>query len=289
MADIAATLGLHRGHRPVRHAVIARTPQDLASQLRDLAANAPLDAEVADHDGRGPVFVFSGQGSQWESMGTSLLDTDPVFKSVIASIEPLIAAAAGFSVTGALRLPGTLDGIDRIQPAIFAIQVALAASLKAKGVVPAAVIGHSMGEVSAAVVAGALSLEDGVQVICHRATLCRKIAGLGAMAVVELAPAALREELARREIRDVEIAVLVAPGSTVIGGAAAAVQRLVAEWHFSRETLAQPGFDAAAVAAFATLESRSSSVHRGTAAARIATPSWWIDFVSRSRFSSATI
>ncbi|WP_395660101.1 sulfolipid-1 biosynthesis phthioceranic/hydroxyphthioceranic acid synthase [Aestuariivirga sp.] len=239
MADIAATLGLHRGHRQVRHAVIATTPQDLASQLRDLAANAPLDAEVADHDGRGPVFVFSGQGSQWESMGTSLLDTDPVFKSVIASVEPLIAAAAGFSVTGALRLPGTLDGIDRIQPAIFAIQVALAASLKAKGVVPAAVIGHSMGEVSAAVVAGALSLEDGVQVICHRATLCRKIAGLGAMAVVELAPAALREELARREIRDVEIAVLVAPGSTVIGGAAAAVQRLVAEWQaegiFARE------------------------------------------------------
>jgi len=239
LADVAATLARHRGHRQIRHAIIAKTPQELVSQLREIAVTADPDVEAADDHGRGPVFVFSGQGSQWESMGTALLDSDPIFASVIARIEPLIAAAGGFSVTEALRLPGTLEGIDRIQPAIFAVQVALATALEAKGVVPAAVIGHSMGEVSAAVVAGALSLEDGVQVICHRASLCRRIAGLGAMAVVELPPAALRETLARLEITDVEIAVLAAPGSTVIGGAAETVQRLVVAWQaeniFARE------------------------------------------------------
>ena len=237
--DVGATLARRRSHRPVRHAIIAKTLDDLVSQLQDLGDNPPLDTDVTDHDGRAPVFVFSGQGSQWDSMGVELLKRDAVFAGVIAAIEPLIESIGGFSVTDTLRRPGALDGIDHIQPAIFAFQVALAASLKAQGVVPAAVIGHSMGEVSAAVVAGALSLEDGVRVICHRAMLCRRLAGLGAMAVVELAPAALRDDLMRHEVADVEIAVLAAPGSTVIGGAAKSVQRLVAAWQaegiFARE------------------------------------------------------
>ena len=237
--DVARTLACRRGHRPVRHVLVARTLDDLTAQLQGLAADAPIDEDMADHDGRGPVFVFSGQGSQWETMGTALLDTDTAFAGMIAEIEPLIASVGGFSVTDTLRRPGTLDGIDRIQPAIFAMQVALAASLKAKGVLPSAVIGHSMGEVSAAVVAGALSLEDGVKVICHRAMLCRTIAGRGGMAVVEMAPAAIREDLARRQIDDVEIAVLAAPTSTVIGGSEEAVRRIVAAWQaegiFARE------------------------------------------------------
>jgi polyketide synthase 5 len=237
--DVARTLACRRGHRPVRHALLAATLEDLAAQLRGVAADAPIDADTVDHDGRGPVFVFSGQGSQWETMGTALLDTDAVFAGVVAAIEPLIRSVGGFSVTETLRHPGTLYGIDRIQPAIFTMQVALAASLKAQGVLPSAVIGHSLGEVSAAVVAGALSLEDGVQVICHRAMLCRTIAGMGAMAVVEMGPAALREDLARRQIDGVEIAVLAAPTSTVVGGSAEAVQRIVAAWQteglFARE------------------------------------------------------
>ena len=237
--DVARTLACRRGHRPVRHALIARTLDDLTAQLRGLAADQSIDADWADHDSRGPVFVFSGQGSQWESMGAELLDIDPIFAGMVAAVEPLIQAIGHFSVTDALRQPAQLEGIERIQPAIFTFQIALAASLKAQGVVPSAVIGHSMGEVSAAVVAGALSLEDGVRVICHRAMLCQTLAGSGAMAAVGMAPAAVREDLARRGIDDVEIAVLAAPASTVVGGAVEAVQRLVATWQaegvFARE------------------------------------------------------
>ncbi|WP_354106819.1 sulfolipid-1 biosynthesis phthioceranic/hydroxyphthioceranic acid synthase [Bradyrhizobium sp. LB14.3] len=238
-SDVARTLACRRGHRPVRHALIAKTLDDLTAQLRELTADASIDADGADDDGRGPVFVFSGHGSQWESMGAALLDVDAVFAEVVAALEPLIQTLSGFSVTDALRQSEQLNGIERVQPAIFTVQVALAASLKAQGVVPSAVIGHSMGEVAAAVVAGALSLEDGVQVICHRAILCRTLAGSGAMAVVEMTAAALREDLTRRLIGDVEIAVLAAPASTVVGGSVEAVQRLVAAWQaeglFARE------------------------------------------------------
>jgi acyl transferase domain-containing protein/NADPH:quinone reductase-like Zn-dependent oxidoreductase/acyl carrier protein/NADP-dependent 3-hydroxy acid dehydrogenase YdfG len=237
--DVAHTLACRRGHRPFRLAVIAATLEEASAQFRNLGTETDVDAEPIDHDGRGPVFVFSGQGSQWSAMGTALLDTDPVFAGVVAQIEPLIQEIGGFSVTDTLRLPDALGGIDHIQPAIFAMQVALAASLRAQGVVPSAVIGHSMGEVSAAVVAGALSLEDGVQVICHRAMLCGKIAGLGAMAVVELSTAEVREKLLSRQTEGVEVAVLAAPSSTVVGGAVEAVQRLVAAWQaagvFARE------------------------------------------------------
>ena len=104
-------------------------------------------------------------------MGAELLATEPVFAATVAEVEPLIARESGFSVTEAISAPETVTGIDRIQPALFTMQVALAATMRAYGVQPGAVIGHSMGEAAAAVVAGALSLEDGVRVICRRSRL----------------------------------------------------------------------------------------------------------------------
>ena len=129
-----------------------------------------------------------------------------------------------------MSAPEVVTGIDRVQPTVFAVQVALAAAMKSYGVTPGAVIGHSMGEVAAAVVAGALSLEDGVKVICRRSRLMSRIAGSGAMASVELPAPQVLSELAARGVSDVSLAVVASPQSTVIGGATQSVRELVAEW-----------------------------------------------------------
>ena len=168
LPDLGYTLACRRGHRPVRTAVIASSRPELTEALREVAdGDTPYQAAVGQDD-RGPVWVFSGQGSQWAQMGAQLLATEPVFAATVAQAEPLIARESGFSVTEAMTAPQTVTGQDRIQPTLFTMQVALAATLKAYGVRPGAVIGHSLGEAAAAVVAGALSLEDGLRVICRR-------------------------------------------------------------------------------------------------------------------------
>ena len=111
-----------------------------------------------------------------------------------------------------------MTGIDKVQPTLFAMQVALAEAMAAHGVRPGAVIGHSMGEVAAAVVAGSLSIEDGVRVICRRSQLLARLAGSGAMASVELPEQTVRDELAARGVDDVVVAVVASPQTTVIGG-----------------------------------------------------------------------
>ena len=230
LADLSYTLSRRRGFRPVRTAAVAATRAELVDGLRRIATGDEAYLPAVGQDDRGPVWVFSGQGSQWAAMGAGLLGTEPAFAATIAEIEPLIAAESGFSVTEVLMAPETVTGIDRIQPAIFAMQVAMADVMKASGVRPGAVIGHSMGEVAAAVVAGALSLADGVKVICHRSLLCRRLAGGGAMAAVELPAQRVREELERNGIDDVVVAVVTSPLSTVIGGSPQAVRDLVSGW-----------------------------------------------------------
>jgi polyketide synthase 5 len=171
-------------------------------------------------------------------MGADLLANEPAFAAAIAEIEPLIAAESGFSVTEALTAPENVTGIDRVQPTLFATQVALAATMKSYGVRPGAVIGHSMGESAAAVVAGALSLQDGARVICRRSRLMTTIAGAGAMASVELPAQQVLSELMARGVNDAVVAVVASPQSTVIGGATETVRELVAAWE-QREVMAR--------------------------------------------------
>jgi len=236
--DLAYTLARRRGHRSVRTALLAGSDAELVEALREVASGDALFQEVVGQEERGPVWVFSGQGSQWAEMGADLLANEPAFAATIAEIEPLIAAESGFSVTEALTAPEKVTGIDRVQPTLFAMQVALAATMKSYGVRPGAVMGHSMGEAAAAVVAGALSLEDGTKVICRRSRLMTKIAGAGAMASVELPAQQVLSELMARGVNDAVVAVVASPQSTVIGGATDTVRELVAAWE-AREVMAR--------------------------------------------------
>jgi polyketide synthase 5 len=230
LPDLGYTLSRRRVHRPVRTAVHAGDRAELIAALRDVAqGDDPYPAAVG-RDDRGPVWVFSGQGSQWSAMGVELLRSEPVFAATVAEAEPLIAAESGFSVTEAMSAPQVLTGQERLQPTLFTMQVALAAVMKAYGVRPGAVIGHSLGEGAAAVVAGALSLQDGLRLICRRSRLMSRIAGMGATAAVELPAKQVLSELTGRRISDVVLAVVASPQSSVIAGDTGTVRELVAEW-----------------------------------------------------------
>ncbi|MGB8407351.1 MAG: sulfolipid-1 biosynthesis phthioceranic/hydroxyphthioceranic acid synthase [Mycobacterium sp.] len=230
LGDVAYTLARRRAHRPVRTAVLADSSRTLVDALHEVSGGDVPFQRAAGNDSVGPVWLFSGQGSQWAAMGAGLLATEPVFAATIAAIEPLIEEESGFSVTEVITAAETVTGIDRIQPAVFAMQVALAETFKSYGITPGAVIGHSMGESAASVVAGALSLADGVKVICRRSNLMLKVSGSGAMASVELPAQQVLSELGARGVGDVVLAVVASPTSTVVGGDKAAIRTLIKEW-----------------------------------------------------------
>ena len=233
LSDLAYTLTRRRSHRPVRAAVLASDNDELIKELRAVADGDAPHLPAVGNDVNGPVWVFSGQGSQWAGMGAALLATEPVFAAAVAELEPLIREESGFSVTEVMLAPEMPAGIDQVQPAVFAVQVALAAVMKSYGVTPGAVIGHSMGEAAAACVAGGLSLEDAVKVICRRSRLMAGIAGSGAMASVELPAAQVLNELSARGVADVVLSVVASPTSTVVGGAKESIRELVAAWEAS--------------------------------------------------------
>lgn len=238
LPDLAYTLARRRAHRPVRTAIIASSHPELTDALREVAEGDTPYQPAVGQDDRGPVWVFSGQGSQWPAMGAQLLANEPVFAATVAQAEALIARESGFSVTEAISAPEVVTGQDRIQPTLFTMQVALAATLKAYGVRPGAVIGHSLGEAAAAVVAGALTLEEGLQVICRRSQLMSRVAGTGATASVELPAQQVLSELMAQGVDDVVVAIVASPQSTVIAGAAQKVRELVAAWE-QRDVMAR--------------------------------------------------
>jgi len=159
-------------------------------------------------------------------MGRQLLADEPAFAAAVAQLEPVFVAQTGFSLTEVLAQGGELVGIERIQPVLVGVQIALTELWRAYGVTPDAVIGHSMGEVSAAVVAGALSLAEGLRVITVRSALMARLAGRGAMALLELDATATDELIAGYP--GVSVAVHASPRQTVIAGPPGHVDALIA-------------------------------------------------------------
>lgn len=192
LSDICYTATFHRDHHDHRLAVVGSSPAELADNLAGFLAE---ETRLGMSEGRVIVdklpklaFVFSGMGQQWWAMGRSLLE-ETVFREKIQQCDHLLQQYTDWSLWEELTASEESSRINETQIAqcaIFSVQVALAALWESWGIVPAGIVGHSVGEVAAAYVAGVLSLEDAVCVIFHRSRLQATTAGQGKMLAVGL-------------------------------------------------------------------------------------------------------
>lgn len=219
LRDIAYTTSVRRSHHQHRIAIVARSHQDLRSQLDHYVEAGPGSSDTAATSHPRVALVFPGQGSQWAGMGAQMMQQEPVFRSAIEECDEAFRRYTDWSLLAELGRSAEqsrLDRVDIVQPAIFAIQVALARLWRSWGIEPSVMVGHSMGEVGAAHAAGALDLDDAARVICERSRLVRAASGQGAMAVVELSAAALETVLAKRD--RVCVAASNGPSSCIVSG-----------------------------------------------------------------------
>ncbi|MWA16244.1 type I polyketide synthase [Streptomyces sp. BA2] len=229
VAAVCAAAACDRAHHSQRVAVTGGDAAELAAALRAVAADGsvPDDPDAPEIQ---VAFVFPGQGSQWVGMGRELLGSSPVFRAAVEECDRAIAAETDWSLLAVLEgdQADRLEELDVVQPTLWAMQVCLATLWRSWGVNPDVVLGHSMGEVAAAHIAGALDLADAAAVICRRSRLARRLSGSGAMAVVELPADEAAASLAGREGL-VSIAAHNSPRSTVLSGDAEALTELLAE------------------------------------------------------------
>nr|AIT55260.1 GulC [Pyxidicoccus fallax] len=232
LADLGYTASRKRGHHAHRAWFAFRDKEELLQQLEAATRGHELPGAVLQRQARDDVkvvMVFPGQGSQWVGMGQQLMRTSPVFREAIHELDRAMRPWADFSLLEVLGARGGEDPFTRVsivQPTLFAVQVALARQWEAWGVRPHAVIGHSMGEVAAACVAGALSMEDAAAVICRRSQLVQATSGQGAMALVELSPAEVEAAIAPHGDR-VSIAAYNGPSTVLLSGEPAAVDEVL--------------------------------------------------------------
>lgn len=224
--------------RPVfeqRAVVVGGEREGLLGGLGVLArgdvAPGVFEGDARAGSGRGVVFVFPGQGSQWVGMAVELLESSPAFAQGIAAcgkaLSPLVDWSLEDVLQGVEGAPG-LSGVDVVQPALFGVMVALAGLWRACGVQPAVVVGHSQGEIAAAHVAGGLSLEDAARLVVLRSRALVGLMGRGGMVSVALPEGRLGSWLERWGGR-VSVAAVNGPGSVVVSGEREALDGLLAE------------------------------------------------------------
>ncbi|HTE44381.1 MAG TPA: type I polyketide synthase [Gemmatimonadaceae bacterium] len=234
LADMCYTAGVGRAHFEHRVAVVARTAADFREQLRAIAEDqpdaAPFRGHLATTEAPRVAFLYTGQGAQYIGMGASLLRTEPVFRGALdrcaAILDPILPS-------GLLATIYANDASDRrihdtrfTQPAMLAMQFALTELWKSWGIIPSAVMGHSLGEFAAACSAGVMSIEDALPLVAERARLMQSAPGQGAMVAVFAHGDAVVEYLAAHPM--VSVAAFNGPDNTVLSGPRADIERITA-------------------------------------------------------------
>ncbi|MBB4787444.1 acyl transferase domain-containing protein/acyl carrier protein [Streptomyces rapamycinicus] len=222
VTDVAYSLLHGRAALPCRAVMIGSTREDFAAELEALTCGSGRASKV--------VFVFPGQGSQWIGMGRGLWESSAVFRDSVLRTDRALAEFVDWSAAAVLAgEPGTpdLDRVDVVQPVLFTVMVALANVWRSYGVEPAAVVGHSQGEIAAAHVAGGLSLRDAARVVALRSRALTALAGEGGMVVVQRSVAYVENLLRQWEGR-LSVAVVNGPEAVVVSGQVAALEELLA-------------------------------------------------------------
>ncbi|QXH74835.1 SDR family NAD(P)-dependent oxidoreductase [Pseudomonas atacamensis] len=233
--DVAYQAMMRRDLHAQRVVVVNADRQQSAKALMHFASdpavsvqNAVVESGRALDQAKGPVFVFSGNGSQWQGMGKALL-TDPVFHAAVSEVDALFKDFAGYSLIA--EMAGEY-GQNRYhlteiaQPALFALQVGVTRMLASQGVVPQVVMGHSVGEVAAAWACGALTLADATLVVYHRSRLQGLTAGSGHMSAVGLAAGDTANLLLELELDDVVVAGENSCKGATVAGSMSGLERL---------------------------------------------------------------
>ncbi|MFG2905894.1 type I polyketide synthase [Kitasatospora sp. NPDC048286] len=230
LAGIGAELAHGRARFDERAVVLAGERDELLAGLGALASGQDEDtSSVVRGSGAGGklVMVFPGQGSQWLGMARELLADSPVFRSRMEECAKALAPHVDWELLDVVAGEdgGWMERVDVVQPVLFAVMVSLAALWRSYGVEPSAVVGHSQGEIAAAAVSGALSLEDAALVVALRSQAIIELSGLGGMVSVPLPVESVRELLSGRE--GISIAAVNGPSSVVVSGDADALDELM--------------------------------------------------------------
>ncbi len=232
LVDVCYTAGDRRSHHEYRLALVAHGREETLERLQAFLHGEKRPGLSAGRKSLNQrpkaVWVFSGQGPQWWGMGRQLLN-EPAFRDAVQQCDQLFAPLAGWSLLSELQADeaaSRLASTEVAQPALFALQVGLAALWRSWGLAPDAVVGHSLGEVAAAHVAGALSLEDAVKVVYHRGRIMQGATGLGKTAAVEMTPEECDRLLAEYDGR-LSVAAVNSPTSLTISGDPVALEDLV--------------------------------------------------------------
>jgi acyl transferase domain-containing protein/NAD(P)-dependent dehydrogenase (short-subunit alcohol dehydrogenase family)/acyl carrier protein len=232
VTDICYTASERRSHFEHRVAVLGRSKAEYKARLAEWLSS---DQSLASMQGRGEAgprvgFVFSGQGPQWYAMGRELLAEEPVFRAVLTECDALLRPLSRWSLLEELAAPEDVSRLGQTevaQPALFALQVGLAALWKSWGLLPDGVVGHSVGEIAALHVAGALTLADAVRVVWHRGHVMQQATGLGRMCAVSMTAAEARELVSVYGER-LSVGAFNGPRSVVLSGGTAAMEEALA-------------------------------------------------------------